>query len=169
MWGTDPSNVFVEVHPFKTGQASDVRIWDGRTWDATTLGKSNYLLAIHGVALDDVWVVGYRVDFWGKGAQVYHYDGEVWSELAPPIDRYLTDVYARAKDDVWISGKRGTLQHYDGAQWQVIDVGTEEDITDVHAPPGGPVLITVGHQRVLRLDTRGLPSTWPAGRSPPSP
>jgi hypothetical protein len=128
--------------------------WDGEAWSRVKTPRVDraYLLAIGGVASDDLWAAGTLV---GSGETVImHWDGTRWSLVKHPQPtadyEVLSGVAARASDDVMIVGtyaregvNRPLALHWDGTAWsktkprRVDDLGTA--LNDVAVTKSGAV------------------------------
>jgi hypothetical protein len=128
--------------------------WDGDAWSRVRAPRVDraYLLAVGGVATDDLWAVGTLV---GSGETVVLlWDGSAWSVVdhPQPVADYevLSGVAARASDDVMIVGtyaREGVNHplalHWDGSTWaatkpaRVGDLGTS--LNDVTVSAAGAV------------------------------
>ena len=64
------------------------------------------LMAIHGTADDNVWVVG-------RSGFVAHYDGADWSAVESGTNEIIVDVWATTSDQVWMIGDEG-VRRFDG-------------------------------------------------------
>ena len=118
--------------------------WDGGNWEIVPSPNpdplENYLLAMDGVASDDLWAVGYthtgpeavRVPF------ATHWNGAEWTVTPIPSERDATleGVVALAPDDVWAVGSAFSIQlfwevpyalHWNGTSWRKVSI-----------PPGSP-------------------------------
>jgi hypothetical protein len=89
-------------------------------------GWSNYLLGVSAAEANDVWAVGYHLNFFGgySGSLAQHWDGTQWNLIASPQDEnHFLDVAAVAADNVWAVGRRhnaSLIAHWDGAAWSII-------------------------------------------------
>jgi hypothetical protein len=107
--------------------------WDGTRWrivPTRNIGQNaNMLLAVDGVASNDVWAVGMgnsTSDQVGLPL-IQHWDGTAWSLSRPPrLGRgfsSLNGVVAIASDDVWAVGVHNDatlVLHWDGATWSAV-------------------------------------------------
>jgi hypothetical protein len=89
--------------------------WNGQAWSVVpspdTASFENHLLAIDGVAPDDLWAVGHtrNGDYSVSSPLALHWDGSAWSVVPTPTpnDGTLEGVVALASNDVWAVGQRG--------------------------------------------------------------
>jgi len=113
--------------------------WDGVSWEIVPSSNpdpfENHLLAMDGVASDDLWAVGYT-----QGGQdavrvplAMHWDGSAWTSTPIPAERdaSLEGVVALAPDDVWAVGWTFSLQllwqvpyalHWNGTSWTKMSI-----------------------------------------------
>lgn len=117
--------------------------WDGKRWRVVPTPNvgpgSNFLVAVHGTAADDVWAVGLYVDeAQATRPLALHWNGRSWSSTAtPPVAAALgpgfRDVVATGPGDVWAVGVeappaavaggrlgRGFVARWDGRRWTVV-------------------------------------------------
>jgi hypothetical protein len=106
--------------------------WDGTRWRIVAtrnIGQdANMLLAIDGVASNDVWAVGMGHSSSNQVGVplIQHWDGTRWSLYrAPMLGGFssLNGVVAVASDDVWAVGVHNDatlILHWDGAAWSVV-------------------------------------------------
>lgn len=128
--------------------------WDGSSWadvEVPIVGnRSNHLVAVSGVAGDDVWAVGEWRSVGGTyKALIQHWDGSAWSHVPHPAESiaqtFLDDVAAAASNDVWALGSinysQPLLMHFDGSEWSI-----------VQGPPGGTAITAAGPNDVWIAD-----------------
>ncbi|MGI8333336.1 hypothetical protein ACRYCC_25575 [Actinomadura scrupuli] len=95
--------------------------WDGAQWIRIPAPGPDRgrLLAVAGIAPDDVWAVGTT----GSGALIMHFDGRAWRRERCPSGRSsLTDVVALPDGSAWAAGGDGLL-HWNGRRWRRVDPG----------------------------------------------
>jgi hypothetical protein len=160
-----------------------VQRWDGTRWSDLPLpdvAEHWGLAGVHGVAPDDLWVVGGVHDPVGP-AVALHWDGSVWRFVQVPMPgdgtATLSDVVALAGDDVWAAGHwrpeagPGRLPfavHWDGSTWSLgVLPGGRGQIGELVATAGG--VVGVGQAGaggcVVEFDGTG----WRAVPGPPVP
>jgi hypothetical protein len=107
--------------------------WNGTAWSIVptrNIGQdANELLAVDGVASNDVWAVGFGHSSSNQVGVplIQHWDGTTWSLVrAPNLGRgfsVLNGIVAVASDDVWAVGARGDstlILHWNGTRWSVV-------------------------------------------------
>jgi len=104
------------------------------------------LTAVHAIATDDVWAVGY-VGFTGGSEVAEHWDGSTWT-VVPTAggNDGLSDIDGVATDDVWAVGG-AEIEHWDGSAW-----------TGVAAPSPGP-----GFAGLVAVDAIAEDDVWAVG------
>jgi hypothetical protein len=101
--------------------------WDGGAWTLVPVPQpggdsTDRLLAVDGVAANDVWAVGVYADLQDhQHSETLHWNGSAWSLVPNPCDTAggLTGVSALSRSDVWAVGTN-TVCHYDGTSWQLV-------------------------------------------------
>jgi hypothetical protein len=111
--GTSPTDVWV------TGEKT--WHWDGTAWTQSNTGTTDYFLAIHAIAPDDVWGVG-------VGGAARRWDGTAWTNFPAGVNQSLYALWARAGNDVWAAGEMGVILHFNGAMWERVPSGTTRTI-----------------------------------------
>jgi hypothetical protein len=107
--------------------------WNGTAWSIVptrNIGQdANELLAVDGVASNDVWAVGFGHSSSNQIGLplIQHWDGTRWSlSRSPNVGRgfaVLRAIAAVATDDVWAVGShdgRTLIEHWNGTAWSVV-------------------------------------------------
>jgi hypothetical protein len=152
--------------------------WDGAGWTRVKSPRVEraYLLAVGGVATDDLWAVGTLI---GSGETiVMHWNGRRWSLVdhpQPPSDyEVLGGVAARGSDDVIAVGSYlvdGIMQplalHWNGSEWtltepvRIGDLGTL--LNDVTVTKAGDVW-AVGERKTSGGGQQPVAQHWTGTR-----
>jgi hypothetical protein len=113
--------------------------WNGSAWSVVpspdTASFENHLMAIDGVAANDLWAVGHtrNGDYAVAEPLALHWNGSAWSIVPTPTanDATLEGVVALASNDVWAVGSMFSVAqlwhvpfalHWDGRAWTRVDV-----------------------------------------------
>jgi hypothetical protein len=111
--------------------------WDGTSWNVVPSPRpavvDNNLYSVAAVSANDVWAVGYEVDFSNyRQTLIEHWDGSSWSAVPSPnpsnqADTVLKSVTAVSANDVWAvgyyvdsTGEYTVIEHWDGTSWSVV-------------------------------------------------
>ena len=125
-----PSTLFFETM---------VQHWNGSSWSIVPSPSpdpfESHLLAMDGVASDDLWAVGYTQASPDaiRSPLAMHWDGFNWQVTSiPPVnDSGLEGIVALAPDDVWAVGFTFSVQlfwqvpyaiHWDGIRWTSVSI-----------------------------------------------
>ncbi len=100
--------------------------WNGAAWSLVAIPGQARLVAVDGVASNDVWATGETEP--GEQSLTMHWNGSAWSVVPSPNDssedNILFGVTAIASNDVWAVGSAGSLKtlaiHWDGSQWNLV-------------------------------------------------
>jgi hypothetical protein len=122
IWGKDGVRFIV-------GDNSEIFSHAG-SWESLEAPTTQHLRSISGVAIDDVWAVGWA-------SVLLRWDGVDWEQYMTPMTGQLEAVYARATDDVFAVGSGGAILHWNGAQWSILVSETAMNLRDIHVFPGG--------------------------------
>lgn len=110
---------------------------------ATDLDRS--LLAVGGLASDDLYAVGGGLGVPGLGALVLHGDGRSWRELGTGRAETLWWVWAApGGTDVWMVGEGGLILRWDGAAFREVPSGTAATLYGVWGSSSRDVWIVGG-------------------------
>jgi hypothetical protein len=109
----------------------------------------NVLFKVHGVASDDLMIVG-------SGGTVLRSNGTEWHRDPVPTAEPLFSTWGRDGDDVYAVGGTGLgeILHFDGQQWTQLELPIGQGLTGVFTSPDGPT-IAVGPQSILELGRDG--------------
>jgi hypothetical protein len=116
-----------------------VQHWNGTSWSIVPSPSpdpfESHLLALDGVASDDLWAVGYTQASPDaiRAPLAMHWDGFNWQVTSiPPVnDSGLEGIVAIASDDVWAVGFTFSVQllwqvpyaiHWDGESWTSVPI-----------------------------------------------
>jgi hypothetical protein len=116
-----------------------IKHWDGTSWTnfASPSPGSYYnaLLSVSARAPDDVWAVGYYIDYPSTSVNqktlVLHWNGSQWNVVTSPnpgtLNNRLNGVVALSASNVWAVGykqytglgehERTLIEHWNGTQW----------------------------------------------------
>jgi hypothetical protein len=107
--------------------------WNGTAWSIVptrNIGQdANVLMAVAGVASNDVWAVGFGHSSSNQVGVplIQHWDGTRWSLVrSPRLGRgfaSLSGIVAVATDDVWAVGSHDgatLIEHWNGTAWLVV-------------------------------------------------
>lgn len=131
-----------ENQPFNGAQTL-TQHFDGVSWKTvaspnpnTTPGCSfpdNSLTAVHGVASNDVWAVGFNSSCTNFNPLALHWDGVKWKTVQTPRlgtanNNQLYGVFALASNNVYAVGTKAAsnggnltlIEHWDGTRWSVM-------------------------------------------------
>lgn len=137
-----PNDIWVVGEQLTNGLPSHTLImhWNGTGWqrvsspDAVNGGK-NALVAVSGVAANDIWAVGFFVPQKGPlGPVIEHWNGTKWSvvnHLSSIGSAQFTSVKALSSDNAWAVGYgssthagKSTIEpvteHWDGKSWHAV-------------------------------------------------
>lgn len=141
--------------------------WDGKAWTQVATpnvgNHDNRLLAVDGVASDDLWAGGgFDTPEQQFQPEMLHWDGSNWvrSELAVPRlcdECGIESIAAFGADDVWAVGflfrteggpEHAFFEHWDGTRWSVVPAPQERGVTELNAIGGssGSDIWAVGTQ-----------------------
>jgi len=124
------------------------------TWTIDTLsypGSFQTLMNdIYAASAQDVWIVGYSSDAWGK---MYHYDGKQWSDVklyttqggTITVGINLTAIHGFSSNDIWAVGERrlrdpfnpfslgdsSLIIHFNGRDWTESTISRGEKLQSV--------------------------------------
>jgi hypothetical protein len=190
VWAVGMTAEIYPLSPTDPGRAL-VEHWDGRSWSLVPAPSpssiESRLHAVSGVASDDVWAVGHRVEGTIAIPMIQHWDGTEWSIVPNPEvveggnGGDLEDVIAFASDDVWAVGSQPSgvlIEHWDGSRWSVVDapdIGEHAYLTAIDGSSPTDVW-TVGWTTTGGFDARPTPpvvlrfdgSSWASVRLPTS-
>jgi FG-GAP-like repeat len=123
----------------RTSPATLAEHWDGTSWSVVPTvdasNRPNVLVAVDGVASDDVWAVGsFDTSRGSRKTLAEHFDGTAWTIVPTPNVgslSALTGVAASSPDSVWAAGYtvvdntyQTLVQHWDGTAWTVVPAPT---------------------------------------------
>ena len=174
--GTDEAWAIVYHSQPQMARDTLIEHFDGASWTIVPSpnpgGFSNELLAVSAVATDDVWAVGYQIDFsFVARTLTMHWNGLRWrvmpSQDIGTKENVLSSVSALPDGTVWAVGHRGrrTLaEHWVDGAWTIEhtpDPGTRYNtLSGVHAT-GPDDVWAVGWDR-----SSGDPATLTLHRGP---
>lgn len=119
--------------------------WNGLEWEEAPVkpaigGGRAGLVAVSGIAPDDVWAVGYH----RNQPLILRYDGRAWARSGNELREPLAGIAGVAPDDAWAVG--AAIERWDGSAWTPLGtVRGEGDLRGVAA---------VGPQDVWAVGTR---------------
>jgi hypothetical protein len=169
--------------------------WNGGAWRVVpspdTASFENHLMAIDGVAANDLWAVGHtrNGDYAVAEPLALHWDGSAWSIVPTPTahDATLEGVVALASNDVWAVGREFNrdllwhvpwVLHWNGQSWRevaapaVLGAGlsavTALSPTRVYAVGGSLVLRWNGSSWTRESIPSSAGSLWDAAAVGPS-
>jgi hypothetical protein len=113
--------------------------WDGTQWTVVhspdgNEEDDNYLMAVDGIATNDVWAAGYYISSLGLAQTlIEHWDGSAWTispsaNAGPYQDNQLFGIQVVSANDVWAVGAHSNdagifqtlIEHWDGSAWSVV-------------------------------------------------
>lgn len=97
--------------------------WDGSAWHIVPAlpipGNAHALSAVHALASNDVWAVGWYQENYMYKNLALHWDGTTWTRVAAgDTESKLRDVSAVSSNDVWAVGDG--VFHWDGTTWSKV-------------------------------------------------
>jgi len=98
------------------GSSGDALVlrFDGSAWRELAAGTTSTLWWVHGLARNDVWMVG-------EQGLVLHWDGSALTPTTSGTDRTLYGVWGASSSDLWMVGGRpgqdGVILHWDGTSF----------------------------------------------------
>jgi len=122
-----PSDAWAVGWSGSSGSLDDVNVamhWDGQSWSIVPTpqpGGSEFpdrLLAVDGIASNDVWATGIYGD---DRSVTMHWDGSSWSMVGNDCDTYggLTGLTVLSAQNAWAVGNAETC-HFDGTGWHEV-------------------------------------------------
>jgi hypothetical protein len=115
--------------------------WDGSSWTIIPNPHSNSnwdkeIVAVAGVASNDVWASGVIQTFNGVQPLFMHWDGSSWSVVSSPggVAPYFggrSGLVSISPNDVWAVGR--TITHWDGTSWNLVDFPAPGIDAELHA------------------------------------
>jgi hypothetical protein len=135
------------------GDQTLIMHWDGAEWAYQTWPDAYRLLAIHGVAADDLWAAGIaeNVSSSINPGVILHWDGAEWTAYPFPHGvAWMDAVYMLAPDDGWMAGNG--LLHWDGSQWGTVPSPVNGVIISLSQTPDGTLWGVTDTGSVLRLE-----------------
>jgi hypothetical protein len=134
------------------GEQTLIMHWDGAEWTYQAWPDAYRLLAVHGVAADDVWAAGIA-DSAPTSADpgiILHWDGSTWSRFPlPPGVAWMDAIYMLSADDGWMAGNG--LLHWTGTQWQTVPSPVRGVIVTLARTDDGTLWAVSDTGSVLRL------------------
>lgn len=127
VWGLDSGNVWA------VGRASTLLNHRPSGWTnyQAKLPAGVDLVAIHGTAMSNIWVVGSETVGTNTNAVILKIDATdpnnlsvSRSQLAKPFAGKLWSVFSR-RNQAWAVGERGTILSWDGMQWVAVNAGQD--------------------------------------------
>ncbi len=132
-------------------------------WEPVQTQSESTLQAVHGSAVDNVWLVG-------NTGTVRHWTNQApapWEVVEVPTRETLNAVWSFGPNDVWVAGNAGVVLHFDGSRWTSMFVpkvtqvsvpgSTQEEGADLYAMWGSsPNDLWIGGDGVL-VHTTGAP------------
>ncbi|MBD89486.1 MAG: hypothetical protein CL940_04055 [Deltaproteobacteria bacterium] len=112
-------------------------------WENMETPTTQHLRSISGVAVDDVWAVGWA-------SVLLHWDGIAWEQFMPPMSGQIEAVFARATDDVYAVGSGGAILHWNGTQWSILVSETTATLRDIFVFPGGDKWAVGANATIMR-------------------
>jgi hypothetical protein len=126
--------------------------WDGSAWTYQTWPDAYRLLAVHGVAADDIWAAGIadNLPTSVNPGVILHWDGAVWTSYAfPPGAAWMDSIHMISKDDGWMAGNG--LLHWNGTEWQTVPSPVRGVIISLAQTPDGTLWAVSDTGTVLKL------------------
>jgi hypothetical protein len=122
--GTGPNDVWA------TGEASNVRRWNGTSWSSLSAGVGSSLMAVLAVAPGDVWVSDFM-----PNKQSVHWNGAGWTSKTTG-GGVFNGLSALAPNDIWGVGTN-KIGHWTGNAWTLeTPLGSTAKLWSVTTRPG---------------------------------
>jgi len=138
------------------GEKTLVLHWDGSSWQTATWPDAYRLLAIDGIAADDIWAAGVaeNSDTASNPGLIFHWDGQTWTPYPVPAGAvWMDSVFAGSATDGWMAGDG--LLHWTGSQWQAVASPVEGVIVKLARSPDGTLWAVTDTGAVLKLEGSG--------------
>lgn len=156
-WASGPEDIWVIIQrSIKAGQSArpqdNFRLmhFDGKTWGIDPMIPDVALLAVHGSARDDVWLVGREGNKVHSGNVGLHFDGTLWTKHPLPSPAPLPiALWVTSRTEAYACGMEGMIVKWDGSSWRSMKTGTTKALTSLFAPKGSRPL-AVGSGVLLR-------------------
>ncbi len=103
------------------GDQTLVMHWNGSEWTYQTWPDAYRLLAVHGVAADDVWAAGIAENVASSinPGVILHWDGAEWTAFPFPHGvAWMDSIHMLTPDDGWMAGNG--LLHWNGSEWGTV-------------------------------------------------
>jgi photosystem II stability/assembly factor-like uncharacterized protein len=129
--------------------------WDGSGWTYQTWPDSYRLLAIGGVAADNLWAAGIAEDTpsTANPGVIMHWDGAEWISYAvPPGVVWMDSIYMLSPDDGWMAGNG--LLHWNGSEWGTVPSPVQGVIIALSRTSDGTLWAVTDTGSVLKLGTK---------------
>ena len=126
--------------------------WDGSVWTHQTWPDSYRLLAIGGVAADNLWAAGIAENAASSSnpGTILHWDGSDWIGYPFPHGvAWMDSIYMLAPDDGWMAGNG--LLHWNGSVWGTVVSPVQGVIVTLARIPDGTLWAATNTGSVLRL------------------
>jgi hypothetical protein len=134
------------------GDQTLIMHWDGSEWTYQTWPDAYRLLAIHGVAADDLWAAGIAEDVASSinPGVILHWDGSEWTAYPFPHGvAWMDSIYMLAPDDGWMAGNG--LLHWNGSEWGTVPSPVQGVIISLSQTPDGTLWAVTDTGSVLKL------------------
>jgi hypothetical protein len=122
--------------------------WDGASWQTVASGVRGALVAIWGIARDDVWIGGDRA--------LLHWDGKRLASTMKGTDADLYALWGASSCDVWAAGDSGTLLHRPCGPWTAIATGVTTRLQAIGGSGANDVWIAGDHGVLLHWDGQAI-------------
>jgi hypothetical protein len=130
--------------------------WDGSAWTYQTWPDAYRLLAIGGVAADNLWAAGIAENDPSSSnpGVILHWDGSEWIPYPFPSGVvWMDSIYMLTPDDGWIAGNG--LMHWNGSEWGTVLSPAQGVIITLSRTPDGTLWAVTDTGSVLRLGVTG--------------
>jgi hypothetical protein len=130
--------------------------WDGTAWKTATWPDAYRLLAVDGIAADDIWAAGVaeNTDTSSNPGLIFHWDGKVWASYPVPAGTtWMDTIYMNSADDGWMAGSG--LLHWTGRAWETVASPVEGVIVTLARSPDGTLWAVTDTGAVLKLGGSG--------------
>ncbi|MDB4961203.1 MAG: cysteine-rich repeat protein [Myxococcales bacterium] len=101
--------------------------WEGAFWNAVPTHVTNNLIAVWGIAPDDVWVVGEGTSS-ANPAVLLWFNGTQWSTVTGTPAANFVDIWAAGPDAVYAATSGSGIQTWNGVSWSELGALNREAI-----------------------------------------
>lgn len=111
IWVAPDEHVFAVAQSSRDRSAkSDIHHFDGKTWSKLAAVGSTAIMALHGLASNDVWAA--------SATEIFHFDGNAWTSRATVPSGEIRGCAFSAPDQGYCVGTQGLALAWDGSEWK---------------------------------------------------